>query len=81
MITESDIEKLIFRCLENYWNTRMSKKHNLGRVSKIAANDIWQLLMQHLPNKQSIQMETAQEQKAFRDAFERSTQNQVDNQK
>lgn len=51
MITEADIEKLIYRCFENYWNTRDSKINNLRRVPKIAANDVWQVVKQDLPNK------------------------------
>ena len=41
-----DIEKTIYRCFGNYWNTRESKSFNLGRVSKIAAQDVMKLIEQ-----------------------------------
>ncbi len=48
MITEADIEKIIYRCFENYWNTRMSKTANLAHVSKIAGNDVWKVISQYM---------------------------------
>lgn len=59
MITEADIEKLVFRCFENYWNTRMSKKHNVSRVSKIAGNDVWQVVKQYLRSESSKDSDNA----------------------
>lgn len=46
LLTQENIEKTIYRCFESYWNARMNKKYNVGRVSKIAAQDVMKLVEQ-----------------------------------
>lgn len=49
MITEADIEKLIYRAIIKTWHTRAhSKVNNSINCSKVAANDIWQVVKQYL---------------------------------
>lgn len=51
ILTQENIEKTIYRCFENYWNTKMNKKHNLARVLPIAAQDIMRLIEQEIPSE------------------------------
>ena len=53
ILTKENIEKTIFCCFENYWNTRMNKRNNLSRVSPIAAQDIMRLIEQEKSNEYS----------------------------